>query len=109
MELPKAIAICKDGSCINLMQTRWANIFGIPNWWFGMAFYGLTLLSAVWATMWVVTFAILGAIMAVAFSIVLIYGLLYRLRAYCSWCYLSHLVNFMILMLWCGAAVVLVQ
>jgi uncharacterized membrane protein len=92
--------VCHDGTCMMLDQTRWSRLLWVPNWWFGTLFYLLTLLSALWPNIWVITFALLGTLGAVIFSIILIYGLLFRLKAVCMLCYVAHAVNFALLIVW---------
>lgn len=93
-------ASCKNGSCILVSQTRWAKIFGVPNWWFGTAFYLVTILGTLWTNPWIISVAIMGALGACLFSLFLIYGLAFKLKAFCKMCYLAHAVNFALLITW---------
>ena len=93
-------AVCKDGSCLIIAHTRWAKLLGVPNWWFGTAFYLLTIIVAIYANVWFVTFAILGSLGAAVVSLILIYGLAFQLKSFCRICYLAHAVNFAILICW---------
>ena len=92
--------VCNDGTCIKLEHTRWAHVFGVPNWWFGTVFYFLTLLAALWTNVWVVSFAIMGSIGAICLSVVLIYGLAIKLKTVCHLCYVAHAANLGIFIVW---------
>jgi uncharacterized membrane protein len=93
-------AVCKDGSCIMLEKTHWGRLLGVPNWWLGTVFYILVILSTIWTNMWIITFAILGTLGACLFSVILIYGLVFKLKAFCKMCYIAHAANFAIFILW---------
>lgn len=93
-------AVCNDRSCVVLENTRWGKLLGFPNWWLGFAFYAATLLAVAWTHPWLVAAAFLGAILAVTFSFILMYGLAVHLKAFCKFCYLAHFANFGILITW---------
>jgi len=92
--------VCGDGSCIKLEDTWWAHIVGVPNWWFGIAFYLLTLLCALWTNVWVISFGIVASTTAIFFSLFLIYGLVFKLKTVCRLCYIAHATNAAIFITW---------
>lgn len=91
---------CADGSCIMLARTRWARIFGFPNWYLGIAYYILVILAAVISNEILVMLALIGSALSTITSIILMYSLSMVLRVFCKMCYLAHFANIAILFVW---------
>jgi uncharacterized membrane protein len=91
---------CADGSCIMLARTRWARLFGIPNWYLGIGYYILTILTAVISSELLVAGALIGSLLSTITSIILMYALAIKLRVFCKMCYLAHFANIAILFVW---------
>ena len=91
------VTLCKDTPT---ELTKWDSLLGVPNWWLGSIFYILIILSTIWTNVWVVTFALLGTMGACVISLILIYGLIFSVKKFCKMCYLAHIANFAILILW---------
>lgn len=74
-------------------------LFGVPNSAFGIAYY-LLLGMAVWvATGWL-WITVLAAVTAAALmSVWLAYSLLYRTRMPCPYCWTSHAINWLLVLL----------
>ena len=93
--------VCKDGSCLVLSRTRWAHMFfGIPNWYFGFGFYIITIFTAIFLQDWLFYLDLAATAGAVLISLILIYGLLFKLKAFCKFCYIAHAANAGIALIW---------
>jgi len=89
-----------ENSCSSLVSTKYGNIFGHPNAFWGMLYYSMILLF--------IFLAILGlkikyvffifSLVAILLSIYLIFGL-YKLKINCRICITTHLLNFLIIFL----------
>jgi uncharacterized membrane protein len=87
--LPAAFCRREERSCLTILQTPYARVFGPPNSVLGLFFYVLAGAVAVMtltsgsppARLWPVTFA--GAVLAVLLAPYLIWALLAQLKTWC--------------------------
>ena len=99
--LPSALCKWEEGTCLTVLRTSYARVFGVPNSLLGILFY-LVMLGG---TGYVETHpAVLHGLLAAATSAVLlgaylITALRVRLRASCPLCYVGHAVNTALLVL----------
>ena len=88
------------GSCGSLLQTKQAKLFGIPNYILGIVFYLFALGVAILTPMdpgaiyWALVLVTTGTVFIGAF---LIFSLIFTLRTNCLLCYMTHVVNFLLL------------
>jgi uncharacterized membrane protein len=86
--LPAAFCRREERSCLTVLQTPYARVFGPPNSLLGLFFYALVgivaataLAGASPAWLWPVTFA--GAVLAVVLAPYLIWALVAQLKTWC--------------------------
>jgi uncharacterized membrane protein len=87
--LPPAFCRREERSCLTILQTPYARVFGVPNSVLGLAYYLLVGAVAVLALtgtqppawLWPVTFA--GAVLAVLLAPYLIWALVAQLKTWC--------------------------
>jgi uncharacterized membrane protein len=109
-----AILCAREGSsCVTVVQTPYARVFGVPNSLLGIMYYALLVF---WATggraysfgfrvrMTEYSLTLTGLLIAasavtVALGIYLIYALLKELHTHCPLCYTAHAINLTILIL----------
>ena len=77
-----------------------SRLLGFPNWYPGVPFYLITLLSALWSNTYVVGVALLLSIFATVFSIILFLVNRFSLKAKCPSCTFIHLINLAIFAYW---------
>jgi len=85
-------AVCqlKEATCMNVLGTPRAKIFGIPNSAFGIAIYTYILLDLFWFP-GIIGLILLG--LALLRSIYLAYSLIYVTKIPCPLCFTSHGIN----------------
>ena len=98
--MPPLQVNCQDGTCIVLSRTPWARLAWLPNWVYGIGFYFLTILTSIWLTPVTFGLSLVGTVLSSVFSIVLIYALTVKLKAFCRLCYIAHAANFGIFLTW---------
>lgn len=83
--LPAAFCRREERTCLTILQTPYARVFGVPNSLLGLAFYPLVAAVAVQAPvgawLWPVSFA--GAALAVLLAPYLIWALVAQLKTWC--------------------------
>ena len=86
--LPAAFCRREERSCVTVLQTPYARVFGVPNSLLGLLLYLLvgglaafSLTGALPAWLWKVSFA--GAVLAVALAPYLIWALVAQLKTWC--------------------------
>ena len=89
--------VCNDRSCSLLLETKYYHIFYVPNWWYGIVFYSIVLITALSANPLVALLAIMGAVSSSCVSIFLIWALFFKLKTVCNVCYTAHTANALIL------------
>ncbi|MCL5105474.1 MAG: vitamin K epoxide reductase family protein [Armatimonadetes bacterium] len=96
---PLVSTVCRIevGECSAIASTPWAEAFGVPNSIFGMIFY-LMIFAASIVRMafheWPMLPLLIGSsIVVAAFSIVLAWALIFRMRALCPLCFTAQAIN----------------
>ncbi|MGP6159228.1 MAG: vitamin K epoxide reductase family protein [Vulcanimicrobiaceae bacterium] len=88
----------------SVVMTPRARALGVPNAWFGLAYYALLAAATPLLGIPAIWWAALGAsLAAAAFSLFLAYSLLFVTRMPCVYCWTSHAVNWLLPLLLLGA------
>lgn len=101
--IPELLCAREGSSCVTVLQTPYARVFGVPNSLLGIFYYLLLIFWALWGHARLVT---IGRVLIPAVSILvalsaatlvlgfyLIDALRRKLRIDCPMCYLAHAVN----------------
>ena len=107
--VPEILCAREGSSCVTVVQTPYARVFGLPNSLFGIAYYLLLTLGALsdWGAGITPAFIVVGkrlvelglvaAIVAsggtVVLGLYLIYALCRKLHVDCPLCYTAHAIN----------------
>ncbi len=112
--IPEILCAREGSSCVTVVQTPYARVFGVPNSLLGIFYY---LAVIVWALAYpwlrfrslgfgefrvyfnVTTVLAAVSILTVALGLYLIDALVRKLRVHCPMCYLGHAINALILIL----------
>jgi len=99
--VPEILCAREGSSCVTVVQTPYARVFGVPNSLLGIFYYLLVVLWAAalpWisAIGWVLIAASAGAVMLGSY---LIYSLRRKLYIDCPLCYAAHAINTVLLVL----------
>ncbi len=92
-------AFCRmdAGSCASIVDTRWARVFGLPNAVWGLGWYVIVAAAALGAMPGFPTPWCAGLLVAsgatVAFSALLFWAIVWRLRTRCPLCFAGHAIN----------------
>lgn len=110
--VPELFCAREGSSCVTVVQTPYARVFGVPNSLLGIIYYGLLILWAVIGVSIGPTVAIgmrglplstLGLLGAGAVTVILgfylVYALRRRLHTHCPLCYMGHSINATLLIL----------
>jgi len=87
-EVPAALCRRGERSCVSIVRTPYARLFGLPNSLFGLAFYLLTALVAVLALVetppgWLWRANLLAAVASVLLIPYLVWALAAKLKTWC--------------------------
>jgi uncharacterized membrane protein len=86
----------------SVVKTPRAYLFGLPNSLIGALYYPAVAIAIWFVRGWVTELALLAAMLAAAAaSLYLGYSLLYLTRRACPYCWISHAVNWCLLLLGC--------
>lgn len=112
--IPEILCAREGSSCVTVVQTPYARVFGLPNSLFGIFYYSIFI---IWVTLGCPrTWYFLGfqnfpaffspfhlLIFAAAFTVILgfylIYALIAKLHTHCPLCYAGHTINALLLVL----------
>ena len=88
-------AICRvsESACEIILRDASAKVLGLPNFYFGLVYYVLiliTLLTHNWVLLWMVRWA---AVMTLMMSAYLVYVLTFKIKRSCVLCYAAHTIN----------------
>lgn len=84
----------EQGSCISILRTPEARIFGVPNFVLGLVFYGALFFAVLGGRHgFLFDLLIATAIFTVILAVYLIYALRVRLKTDCVLCYAAHGIN----------------
>ncbi len=111
--IPEILCAREGSSCVTVVQTPYARVFGPPNSLLGIVYYALLIVWAVgfrWRW-WVVGFnellvylslkalLLIVSLIAVALGFYLVYALRRKLHTDCPLCYTAHAINLALLVL----------
>lgn len=110
--VPAVLCAREGSSCVTVVQTPYARVFGVPNSLLGIIYYLLMIVSAFkqWAIH--LTYVVVSSIqlltvastITVLLGFYLIYALRRKLHTHCPLCYLGHAINaalfVLLLLLW---------
>ena len=85
----------KEESCMTVLGTPRAKIFGVPNSLFGIGLYSYLILN--WIIPFPLAIALIALILAVLRSIYLAYSLICVTKIPCPLCFTSHVINAVLL------------
>ena len=112
--VPELFCAREGSSCVTVVQTPYARVFGMPNSLLGITYYVALISGAVagWSfgislnidfTYFVLPFGLVLLFLASAVTVVLGFYLIYALRrklhTHCPMCYLGHAINAMLFIL----------
>ena len=100
--IPEILCAREGSSCVTVVQTPYARVFGLPNSLFGIIYYAVLILwtavSAL-APAWFIWLLIAASAVTVALGFYLVYALNVKLRTHCPLCYMGHAINAMLFVL----------
>ena len=106
--VPEILCARESSSCVTVLQTPYARVFGLPNSLLGVLYYGILIVWAVgysWPLSWFgdgdvlpgyrsfSNLLILASAFTVGLGFYLIYALRRKLRVHCPLCYAAHAIN----------------
>jgi uncharacterized membrane protein len=101
--VPEILCAREGSSCVTVVETPYARVFGVPNSLLGIFFYvgvaGWTLAGGIVAARWLLWPLIAANAVAVALGFYLIYALRHILHTDCPLCYTAHAINAALLVL----------
>jgi len=112
--VPQILCAREGSSCVTVLQTPYARVFGVPNSLLGIIYYVLLIvwgLGSSWPDFWFVgwnrslvdfsffDFLILASIITMGLGFYLIYALRRKLHVDCPLCYTAHAINAALLVL----------
>ena len=111
--VPQILCAREGSSCVTVVQTPYARVFGVPNSLLGILYYVTVLLWLPWSTRcprhrgaclccscsltWSATY--LASAVTVVLGFYLIYALRRKLHVDCPLCYIAHAINAMLFVL----------
>jgi uncharacterized membrane protein len=109
--IPEILCAREGSSCVTMVQTPYARVFGVPNSVLGIIYYVAILGWLPWTSAvhfqeehlslvlgWTGAL-ILGGVVSVVLGFYLIDALLRILHTYCPFCYTAHAINALLLVL----------
>ena len=100
--IPEVLCAREGSSCVTVVQTPYARVFGLPNSLFGIIYYAVLILwtavSAL-APAWFIWLLIAASAVTVVLGFYLVYALNVKLRTHCPLCYMGHAINAMLFVL----------
>ena len=88
--IPKVCQLKKE-TCMTILDTPRAKMFGFPNSAFGVGMYAYLILNLFIPFPWMIAWVLL--LLAVLRSIYLAYSLIYVTKIPCPLCFTSHIIN----------------
>ncbi len=91
----------EPGTCVSILESPQARLFGVPNFDLGMLFYtglvGAVLFPHLWSQLQALLF--MGSIVTVLMGMYLSSILIFRLKTRCVLCFTAHGINLLIFFL----------
>ncbi len=100
--VPEVLCAREGSSCVTVVQTPYARVFGVPNSLLGVIYYLLVIARALAGRpVWEVLdfFLVLASATTVVLGFYLIYALRRKLFTDCPLCYTAHGINLILLVL----------
>lgn len=111
--VPEILCASEGSSCVTVVQTPYARVFGVPNSVLGIIYYLLLIITAFKS--WLIPFSvgfkgyfilvntlqllIVASVITVLLGFYLIYALRRKLHTHCPLCYFGHAINTTLLVL----------
>jgi uncharacterized membrane protein len=111
--VPEILCAREGSSCVTVVQTPYARVFGVPNSLLGIIYYLLLIVTAFKS--WLIPFGVgfrgyfvlvntlqlltVASVITVLLGFYLIYALRRKLHTHCPLCYLGHAINATLLVL----------
>ncbi len=95
-------SMCKlsEGNCQLIIKTKYARLFGLPNFVYGLVYYlGIIVFVISGASGYIKIVFQIVSVFVVILGVYLSYVLVWVLKVNCILCFLSHIVNFLIMVL----------
>jgi len=93
--VPKSI--CSEKTCHNVLQTKFARVFKVPNFYLGIDYYLIVFISTFFDLNNLILYGLLIiSWFVVLFSIYLAYSLIFKLKTACNLCFLAQIINLVI-------------
>lgn len=86
-------SVCSKNSCNAVLGNPFARVFHIPNFYLGIMYYVILLVSPTSIVLQFQEGFVLASWLVVVFSVYLAHALIFRLKINCVLCFLSHAVN----------------
>lgn len=95
--VPEILCAREGSSCVTVLQTPYAKVFGVPNTLPGIAYYllliGWVLVGKSLAISWLPWALVAASICTVILGFYLMYALRRKLHTHCPLCYTAHAIN----------------
>ncbi|MBS3102118.1 vitamin K epoxide reductase family protein [Candidatus Woesearchaeota archaeon] len=93
--------ICSENMCHSILNTKFASVFKIPNFYLGLIYYFIVFLSGFFVlNNLILLIFVIVAWLVVLFSIYLAYALIFKLRTACNLCFTAQIINLAIAVLY---------
>lgn len=101
--VPEILCAREGSSCVTVLQTPYARVFGVPNTLPGIVYY-LLLIAGVgagrsFAFVWLPWLLIGASACTVILGFYLMYALRRKLHTHCPLCYTAHVINVLLFVL----------
>lgn len=112
--VPQILCAREGSSCVTVVQTPYARVFGVPNSLLGILYYVAVLLWLPWPTdvhgieeyaylfLFLTGALLIASAVTVVLGFYLIYALRRKLHVDCPLCYTAHAINVMLFVLLIG-------
>ena len=93
--------ICSKNACSSVLETRFARVFKVPNFYLGTIYYFMVFISSFFALNNLILYFFLAlSWFVVLFSVYLAYSLIFRLKTACNLCFTAQIINLFIAVLY---------
>ena len=100
--IPEILCAREGSSCVTVVQTPYARVFGLPNSLLGIIYYAVLILwtsASALAPAWFIWLLIAASAVTVALGFYLVYALNVKLHTHCPLCYMGHAINALLFVL----------
>jgi len=93
--------VCSENTCLSVLETRFARVFKIPNFYLGLIYYFMVFTSSFFILSGLILYGFLiVSWFVVLFSVYLAYSLIFRLKTSCNLCFAAQIINLSIAVLY---------